>query len=375
MSDRYDVVVAGLGAMGSATVYDLAQRGLRVLGLDQFAPPHALGSSHGETRVIREAYFEHPSYVPLVQRAYELWEQLERSSGEQVYLRTGGVMIGREESTVVAGALQSARTHSLPCELLTSAAIADRYPGLQPDPHMAGVFEPRAGILFPERCIAAYLNLARQAGANLHLNEKLHQWTSEPTGLRLQTPHATYHTKKLIIASGAWAGSLLPTLRERLTVTRQVLLWFKALDPDLFAPDIFPIHLWEYEADKMFYGFPDLGSGLKFALHHQGDPTNPVTVDRNVHNRDVQQIRSLLERHLPQANGGYLRGTVCLYTNTPDGHFIIDHMPENENVILASPCSGHGFKFASAIGEVLADMACDRTPSHDLSLFSIQRFA
>jgi len=374
MTGRYDVVVAGLGAMGSAALFHLARRGVNVLGLDQFAPPHALGASHGETRVIREAYFEHPSYVPLVQRAYDLWAELERLSGDQLYLRTGGLMIGRPESNVLSGSLQSAREHQLPYELLPGAKINQRFPGLHPDADMSGVLEPRAGILFPEKCVAAHLSLALKAGAQVRTNEKLHQWSEDPTGVMLQTAHGIYHARKLVIASGAWISSLVPELRARLQVERQVLLWFKALDPDLFVPESFPIHLWEYEKDKMFYGFPDLGSGVKVAFHHQGELTNAVTADRNVHGRDISRMRILLQRYLPEANGNFLRGTVCLYTNTPDGHFILDRLPANSNVILASPCSGHGFKFASAVGEVLANFALDQTPVFDLSLFRLDRF-
>jgi sarcosine oxidase len=361
--------------MGSAALFHLARRGVSVLGLDQFAPPHTQGSSHGETRVIREAYFEHPSYVPLVQRAYDLWGELERFAGEQLYLKTGGVMVGHPEGIVVSGSLRSAREHGLAHEYLNSAAIGTRFPGLHPEPHMFGVLEPRAGILFPEMCVAAHLNLAIKAGAQVRTNEKLHQWTEDPTGVRLQTAHALYHAKKLVLTSGAWMSSLVPELRPRLQIERQVLLWFKAVDPDLFAPEIFPIHLWEYEKDKMFYGFPDLGSGVKVAFHHQGELTNAVVADRNVHGTDISRMRTLLQRYLPEANGNFLRGTVCLYTNTPDGHFILDRLPSNPNVILASPCSGHGFKFASAVGEVLANLALDQTPALDLSLFRLDRFA
>ncbi len=375
MTGRYDVVVAGLGAMGSAALFHLARRGVNVLGLDQFAPPHTQGSSHGETRVIREAYFEHPSYVPLVQRAYELWGELERLSGEQLYVRTGGVMIGRPESAVLSGSVRSAEEHGLAYELLESAEINRRFPGLHPDPHMAGVLEPRAGILFPEMCVAAHLNLAMKAGAQVRTNEKLHQWSEDPTGVMLQTAHGIFHTRRLVIASGAWMGSLVPELRGRLQVERQVLLWFKAHDPDLFVPGILPIHLWEYEKDRMFYGFPDLGSGVKVAFHHQGEGTNAITADRNVRASDISRMRTLLQRYLPEANGSFLRGTVCLYTNTPDGHFILDRLPSNPNVIVASPCSGHGFKFASAVGEVLANFALDQMPAFDLSLFRLGRFA
>jgi sarcosine oxidase len=374
MMDRFDVVVAGLGAMGSAALFHLARRGVKVLGLDQFAPPHALGSSHGETRVIREAYFEHPSYVPFIQRAYELWGELERLSGEALYLRTGGLMIGREETAVLSGALQSARVHGIEHEVLSAEQIKNCFPGLRPAPDMLGLLERRAGILFPEACLAAHLQLAERAGARVRLNEKLHDWKEEPTGIVLQTAHATYHARKLILAGGPWMPQLVPELHGCLNVERQVLLWFRALETELFDPEIFPVHLWEYEKGKMFYGFPDLGRGVKVALHHEGELTNAVSVDRAVRPADISAVRELLSRYLPAANGAFLRGTVCLYTNTPDGHFILDRLPGAGNVLVASPCSGHGFKFASAVGEALADLALDQAPAADLSLFSLRRF-
>ncbi len=374
MSSRFDVVVAGLGAMGSAALFHLARRGLSTLGLDQFAPPHLHGSSHGETRVIREAYFEDPRYVPLVQRAYDLWSELEQLSGEHLYLKTGGIMIGSPASAVLSGTLGSVREHRLPHEHLDSSQIATRFPEFRPDPGMEGVLEPRAGILHPERCVAAHLQLAARAGAHIRTNEKVHEWSQDPTGVVIQTAHDTYHAKRLVLAAGPWISSLLPSHRQLFQVERQVLLWFKSLDSTLFRPDSFPIHLWEYEPEKMFYGFPDLGSGVKVAFHHQGELTSALAVDRNVHAADIASMRELLERYLPEANGTFLRGTICLYTNTRDGHFVLDRIPESPNVLVASPCSGHGFKFASAIGEVLADLATEAPPRFDLGLFSLDRF-
>jgi sarcosine oxidase len=376
MNPAYDAIVLGLGAMGSATLYHLARRGARVLGIDQFAPPHHQGSSHGETRVIREAYFEHPSYVPLIQRAYVLWAELEADAREKLYLKTGGLMIGRPDSIVVTGAIRSAREHQLPHEILGTPEMLRRFPGLRPEVGMNGVLEPRAGILFPERCIAAHLRLAKSAGAEVRMNEPARSWTAQADAARVHTSAGEYSARKLVITAGAWLPRIAPRLAPKLQVERQVLLWFKTRNPAIFSPDRFPIHLWEYEPDLMFYGFPDLGDGLKLAFHHQGEITNADLVDRTIRDDDVARMRGLMTRFLPQAaDAPLLRGTVCLYTNTPDGHFILDRHPDHVNVILGSPCSGHGFKFASAIGEVLADFAQDRAPNLDLRLFSLQRFA
>jgi sarcosine oxidase len=347
---------------------------VKVLGIDQFDPPHSWGSSHGETRVIREAYFEHPSYVPLVQRAYELWAELERETGEQLYLKTGGLMLGVRESTVVSGAMQSAREHRLPHEVLDANAIRKRFPGLHPAPDMLGVLEPRAGIVFPEKCVAAHLSLARKFGAVLNANEKVHDWKVAPDHVWIRTERGEYVAQKLVITAGAWAGDFFPAARDLFNIERQVLLWFRALDAPLFTPERFPIHLWEYEPEKMFYGFPDLGSGVKVAFHHQGETTSAEVVNREVTEADVISMRQLLARYLPQGNGDFLRGAVCLYTNTLDGHFILDFHPATARVVLASPCSGHGFKFASAIGEVLADLALKGSSQLDLSLFRLNRF-
>lgn len=369
----HDVAILGLGAMGSAAAYHLARRGAKVIGIDQFEPPHTQGSSHGETRVIREAYFEHPVYVPLVQRAYELWSDLEKQTAEELYVKTGGLMIGDRAGMVVAGSVRSAREHRLPHEVLDCEQIRQRFPGLKPEPHMCGVLEPRAGILFPERCVSAHLALAKKSGAILKNHERVRSWQMEKKRVLVQTDRGEYAAGRLIVTAGPWVAKVIPRLASVLTIERQVLLWFEALDKALFTPERFPIHLWEYEPDKMFYGFPDLGTGVKVAFHHQGELTDAESVNRTVTNGDIESMRQLLERYLPQANGEFLRGTVCLYTNTVDSHFILDFHPESERVILASPCSGHGFKFASAIGEVLADLAT-AVVRFDLSLFQLGRF-
>ena len=375
MNNSAEVLVVGLGAMGSAALFHLARSGVDVLGIDAYHPPHNYGSSHGETRVIREAYFEHPVYVPLVQRAYDLWAELESEIGEELYLKTGGLMIGRQDSAVVTGAIRSASEHGLPHEILSVEQIKQRAPALNPADDMAGVFEPRAGILYPERCVAAHLSLAREHGAAIRTGERLLEWRSLGSEIAVKTDRGTYRAKKLVLAIGAWSAQALPELASLLHVERQVLLWFKVPNVDIYRPGQLPIHLWEYEPGRMFYGFPDLGDGLKIAFHHQGEPTSPEEVDRSIRPSDVKKMRELMQQFLPEIAGNeLLRGTVCLYTNTPDEHFIIDVHPRNPNVVIASPCSGHGFKFASSVGEILAALASGNTPKVDLSLFALRRF-
>lgn len=370
---HYDVIIVGLGAMGSAACFHLAKTGQTVLGLDRFIPPHTNGSSHGQTRIIREAYFEHPIYVPLVQRAYALWAELERESGRKLFQQTGGLMIGPPDGIVYSGAKRSAEEHRLPHELLTAAQIRKRFPALQPTDRMAGVWEPRAGILFPEDCVAAHLDLARRAGATLACDEPVVSWTANSTRVSVRTAKNHFEAGQLIISAGAWAGQLLSELPLPIQIERQILFWFSAqAHPEWFQSDRCPIHLWEDESGHLFYGFPDLGHGVKIARHHDGQTVDPDTVQRQVSASEVESVRQLLARFLPHANGQFISATVCLYSNTPDGHFLIDRHPEHPNVLIASPCSGHGFKFSSAIGEVLRDLLLTRRSQFDLSLFRLR---
>jgi sarcosine oxidase len=370
MSGTYDVAVVGLGAMGSAAAFHLARRGRSVLGLDRFAPPHALGSSHGSTRIIREAYFEHPAYVPLVQRAYALWSELERASGRELLRITGGLMLGRSEGVLIGGARRSAEEHRLPHELLTAAEVRARFPALAPDDDMVAVCEPRAGVLFPERCIQAHLDLARKHGATLCFDEPATAWRSEGGGVRVATGQGEYRAAQLLLTAGSWMRAVTPGLELPLTVERQVLYWFAPrADGPSFAPARCPIHLWEPSPRRFFYGFPDFGEGVKVALHHGGDVADPENVRREVGGDEVAAMRDLLRRFLPAADGALRSAAVCTYTNTPDEHFWIDRHPDHASVLIASPCSGHGFKFSSVIGEALADLLMEGRPRFDMTLF------
>ncbi len=373
MQPNSDVIILGLGAMGSAAACHLARRGQRVLGLDRFTPPHTLGSSHGQTRIIREAYFEHPLYVPLIQRAYELWRELDRAKGRTLFRQTGGLLLGRPDSEIVTGALRSARQHRLKHEVLSRFRIVSRYPGFRPDGDMVAVWEPRAGFLFPEACIETHLELARQHGAELRFDEPALRWEPDGSGVRVVTDRGTYSAGQLLVTAGAWAKGLLPGLSLPLTVERQVLFWFAPVDlPALFWPDRCPIYIWEPAPGTHFYGFPDAGTGVKVALHHQGETATPDAVRREVGPEEVTKMRGLLDRYMPLANGPLRDTAVCLYTNTPDHHFLIDCHPAHPQVLIASPCSGHGFKFSSVLGEVLADLLITGKTKFDLSLFRLR---
>jgi sarcosine oxidase len=371
----YDVIIIGLGAMGSAAAYHLSNKGRRVLGLDRFEPPHRMGSSHGLTRIIREAYFEHPAYVPLVQRAYELWTELERATGQSLLRQTGGLMVGPRIGALVSGAERSAREHRLPYRLLSAAEVRHEFPMFAPDDDMVAVWEPRAGVLFPEPAIKAHLELAARLGADLRFNAPVLGWEPQTGGLRVRTAGETYHGRNLLISAGAWIKSLVPDLNLPLTVERQVSCWFEPrARAESFQPERCPIFICEHAPRRFCYGFPDLGDGVKIGVHHEGATTSPDTVDREVKPGETELASALLHRLLPDAAGNVKSAVVCLYTNTPDEHFLFDFHPSYPQVLLASPCSGHGFKFSAVIGELATTLLCGGTPAFDLSLFRLGRF-
>ncbi len=376
MANTFDVIVVGLGAMGSATLHQLAHRGLDVLGIEQFRPGHGFGSSHGKSRIIREAYFEDPRYVPLVQRAYVKWAELEAESGVTVFQQTGGLMLGAPDSDVVRGASLSAELHGLPHELLPAAEVRRRFPAFRPRGTDVAVHEPRAGTLAPERAIRAFVALAVSHGATVRSDEAMVSWRTTGDGVEVKTTKGTYQAGRLVLTVGAWAGKVFRELELPFVVQRNVLYWFApAANADYFTPDRFPIFIHDIEPGLAMYGFPDAGDGVKLALHHFGDATDPDTLQRTVSDAEVAFIRTVVATYMPDANGALRETAACMYTNLPDDHFVIDAHPDTAAVIVASPCSGHGFKFSSALGEVLADMATGSHPRFDISLFSLARFA
>jgi sarcosine oxidase len=375
MTQPYDVAVAGLGAMGSAASYHLARRGLRVLGIDRFSPPHGMGSSHGRSRMIREAYFEHPLYVPLVQRAYELWAELERTVGHQFLLQTGGLMIGPEHGTLVQGTIRSAIEFSLPHEVIPAARLHRDYPAFAPLDGMVGVLEHRAGILLPEAIIAAHLQLAESHGAELRRDTVVEGWDRTAEGIELRVAGETVHARHLVVAVGAWMAPFVRSLALPLTVERQVIYWFDPVRfPEYHLADRMPVSIWELEDGTLFYTKPDLGDGVKIGIHHGGQLTTPDRVDRRISNEEDAAVYDLLRRFVPFAKGHLRDRSTCLYTNTPDADFIVDRHPEADEVIVLSPCSGHGFKFSSVLGEIAADLVTTGSSRFDLSPFALSRF-
>ncbi|RSM71904.1 N-methyl-L-tryptophan oxidase [Amycolatopsis sp. WAC 01375] len=375
---HYDVIVIGLGGMGSAAAYRLARRGQRVLGIDRFAPVHNLGSSHGGSRITRQAYFEDPAYVPLLLRAHELWDGVERDSGRKIFTRCGGIMLGGPDSRTVAGSLASARKWELPHELLDAAEIRRRFPTMRPADHEIALYEENAGFVVPEGSVAAHLQLAARAGAELHHEEKVLSWRQTSTGVRVGTSQNFYTAEQLVICPGAWAPELLAELGIDFTIERQVQYWFAPSGgAEPFRAGRHPIYVWEGENGRQFYGFPshdDAGS-VKVAFFRGGETCTPSTIDRTVHTDEVDEISGFVGRKMPSLPGAFLRAATCMYTNTPDEHFVISRHPAHERVVVACGFSGHGFKFVPVVGEILADLVVDGTTGHPVALFDPARFA
>ena len=373
-SGRYDAIVVGVGGMGSATSYYLARRGKRVLGLERFGIPHSMGSSHGHTRIIRLAYYEHPSYVLLLKRAYELWREIQRTAGERLLHITSSIDAGPGDSWVFKGSWESCKLHDLPHEVLTGAELHRRYPGYHlPADHLALV-QPEGGFLTPEKCIVSYVTAAQALGAEIHGHERVLEWQPLEGGVRVRTDRGIYEADKLVITAGAWDGELLDVLEGLAVPERQVLAWLQPTRPEYFRPDTFPVFNLLVDEGR-FYGFPVHGvPGFKFGkYHHLEEKVDPETVDREAHDYDERLLRDFAERYFPDGCGPTMDLQTCMFTNTPDNHFIIDVHPEYDQVSFASPCSGHGYKFASVIGEIMADLADTGITRHDISLFRLGR--
>ena len=378
----HDVIILGLGGMGSAAAAHLASRGRRVLGLERFTSPHHHGASHGATRVIRQSYFEHPSYVPLLLRAYALWRDLETRSGQTLLHLKGGLMLGTAESEVITGTLRSAREHRLPHETLNAREIRRRFPPFQVSDDTVGVFESAGGYVLCEPSVAAHLAVATRAAAELHFEEAVTSWSAnEGGGVTVTTSRAAYHADQLVITPGPWAPDVLADLGIPLKITRQVLCWFKSpAGIESFQPDRFPIWIRQIDARTSIYGFPAVdGSegGVKIAFHDQSNQEvcTAETIDRSIRDADETNLRAVLRDFLPALDGPLVKATTCLYTMTPDAHFVISTHPRHAQVQVACGFSGHGFKFCSVVGEILADLATAGATRHDLSLFTPTRFS
>lgn len=378
----YDVIVAGVGSMGAAACYYLAERGHKVLGLEQFDIPHEHGSHTGQSRIIRKAYFEHPDYVPLLQRAYDNWSRLEQAAGVQLFHRTGLLYFGQKETDLMAGVRESSRRYHIPIHDLTGAEATDRFPQFEVPKSYDAIFEPDAGFVLPEKSIAVCYELALRRGAEIHTREGVISWEKKGDDMLVTTEKGQYTAKKLIIAAGGWAGRLIPALNDKLTVTRQTVAWVKPKNWDLFTQRQFPTWvIADPDYPGIFYGFPILSTvnhqgpaGLKIAHHTPGQKTDPDNLNPEIPEGDVGNILYALRKYLPEGYETILTLKTCLYTNSLDEHFIIDHLPGyDRSVAVAAGFSGHGFKFAPMVGEALADLAMEGKSELPIDFLSIAR--
>ena len=376
MPKTYDIIVCGLGGMGSAALSHLAERGVKVFGFDRFSPPHTQGSSHGQSRIIRQAYFEGPEYVPLLFRSYELWEKLSGQSGQILLKQTGCLMVGKTDGKIIQGSRLSAETHGIDHEILTASEIRQRFPVFNPNDNYTGLFEKKGGFVHPEKAIRAHLENAIAHGAQIGTDESFLKWIKNPNGggIEVITDKGRYSAGKLIVTAGPWAAKLFPELRLPLSIERRVLHWFQpkcGIEP--FLPEHFPVHIWKVEDGTEFYGFPydgEVENGIKIAIHNKGTPCDPDTIQREVTEDDIEQMRSCLAETIPALTGPCLYSVTCPYTQSPQGDFILGPHPAYENLVLGVGFSGHGYKFCPVIGEILADFATKGSTNFKLEAFS-----
>ncbi len=375
----HEVIVVGLGGMGSATVRQLAARGVRVLGLERFTPAHDRGSSHGGSRVIRQSYFEDPAYVPLLLRAYELWEEAEKAltsyrGSVDLLTLTGGLYLGPPESTTFAGSLAAAREWDLPHEVLDAAAVRARFPTFTPGDDEVGVYEERAGFVRPEATVAAHLDLAARDGADLRFGVQVLDITETAEGVRVRTTDGSFEAGHVVVSPGSWAPGLLADLGVPLRVERQVQYWFAP--PRGVAPFVdHPVYVSELASGAQIYGFPSIDGpdgGVKVAFFRRGRDTDPDALDRVVTDDEITEMRDRVAATLPGLAGPVVKTVPCMYTTTPDEHFVIRR---EANVTIGCGFSGHGFKFVPVIGEILADLATTGSTAHSIALFDPRRFA
>ena len=381
-----EFVVLGLGAMGSATAFQLARRGRAVLAIDQFSPPHGYGSSHGETRITRCAIGEAPYYSPLALRSHEIWREIESQTGSGLLNITGGLILSSPARTArlhvddfFANTLAAAQHFSIPHEVLDAAEIRRRFPQFRVRDGEQGYFEPGAGFLRPEACIAAQLELAKRYGAEIRTGEHVRGFEPLADGVLVHTARETIRAKKLILSAGPWLPQLIgPRYGAPFRILRQVLFWFGVEDARTYAPEHCPVYIWELQGpEQAIYGFPAIdgpSGGIKIATAQYEKTTTPDAVDRNVSPAEFAAMHRLIAPFFAGLTGQCIKAITCLYTQTPDSGFVISPHPDLDRVIIASPCSGHGFKHSAAIGELLAGMATGAPPSIDLSPFSLSRF-
>jgi sarcosine oxidase len=383
MTEAYDCIVLGVGGFGSGVLYHLARRGVCVLGIERFTVAHDRGSSHGETRIIRKAYFEHTDYVPLLHRAYDLWRELEQETVRRLLHSVGLFIAGAPTCESVAGTVLAAERHHLPIERLSAAQARRRFPGFRFDDDFEIVFEPQAGYLEVENCVAAHVEAAVARGAVLRTNETVAGWESDGRRVVVKTDKGAYTAASLVITAGPWAAEALEACAadsasaewgKLLQVVRKPVFWFSA-GPEFDVAAGTPTFFFETAAGQ-FYGFPRIdGRTLKAAEHTGGDAVaNPLAVDRMPHAGDLARLVGFLRDHLPGIRPVPERHSVCMYTKTPDSHFCIDRHPQWSNVAIGAGFSGHGFKFTTVLGQALADLALDSTTDLPVGFLSVKRF-
>lgn len=370
-----DVAVVGLGAMGSMTLWRLAERGIAAIGIDRFAPPHDRGSSHGESRLIRTAYAEGAFYVPLLREAWRLWRELEAQSGAELLTETGALMIGPRDGDLVAQSLASARTHRLEHQLLGASEAAARWPQHVMSHDDEVLFEAAAGVLRPEACISAALDRARALGATVREGTRVQAIESERSGVTLRLDGAdALRAKHCVVCAGAWTSTLLPELASHLRVERQVTAWFAATEPDAFVPARFPIFVRELTGGRLRYGVPAIdGRAIKLAVHHEGATADPDALERDVSDADLAPLDAYAAGMLRGVAPGAVRAIACMYTNTPDEHLLIGSVPSRPCLTVAGGCSGHSFKFAAVFGDIAASLAAGEPAPHDVTRLAVDR--
>ena len=374
MNNTSDVIIIGLGAMGSATSMFLSHNGVKVIGFDSYSPPHEFGSSLGHTRVIREAYHEGTTYVPIVQRAYEIWFEMNENSKVPIIETYGGLLIGPKTGDI-ENALKSANKYDIPIKKMTSDEISQKFSVLNPPKEYIGLLESRGGAVFVENSINHMLNTALNNGSIHKYNERVVRWSKKSNYYLVETNLGNYKAEKLVFSSGAWITKLIPTLKLPIKIERQVLFWFSPRkNPDKFKSINMPNSGWDLDNGLSFYTMPNLENrGFKVAMHHNGEFVDPDTLIRESNDSDLKMVRDFLEEYIPDGNGELIDSKVCMYTDTPDQDFLIDFHPDDENIIICSPCSGHGFKFTPAIGEICSSLIINNSTNFDLDKFSLER--
>jgi sarcosine oxidase len=372
----FDQIVVGAGGMGSAAIYELSRRGQRVLGLEQFGVPHELGSSAGATRIFRFAYFEHPSYVPLMRLSFARWQALERDFGERLLTVTGGLDIGLPASRVVRGSKAACREHGLTHEVLGARDVARRHPAWRLPPDFEAVYQPEAGFLPADRAILAHVTLARRLGAEVRENEPVRSWKAVGDRIEVETELGRYEAGALVVAAGAWSSRVLGEfgIQDLAVPERQVVGWFAAAG-GRFAPAAFPVFILDCPEKGTYYGFPERAAGEGFKVgrfHHRGEVVDPDAVDRRIVAED-EAVLTWFGRYLAAPVGAAVAFKTCMFVNSPDEHFIVDLLPGCSNVVVAAGFSGHGYKFCSGIGDILADLAMHGATLHDTRLFKLAR--